>query len=262
MFSFYICLYDYWNVSVNATTYKNKILTLPEEKRESGIWNGIFKMMEGGSYYDYYIKEWAGVDQEDGSAMWYKDIVDKDNNVIGRETTKLYSEATDYKVGCALPDIYGGFGTSVNAYGFDLSVSFSYQLGGKGYDYTYAGLMNSAQGAGTNFHNDILNAWTPENKNSDIPKLNAKASSNNSTSSRFLTSASYLSLQNISVGYTLPRNWISKIRCESIRVYFVADNVALFSARKGYDPRTNWKGESNYNYSALRSISGGLTVKF
>ena len=251
-----------WNVSVNATTYKNKILTLPEEKRESGIWNGIFKMMEGGSYYDYYIKEWAGVDQEDGSAMWYKDIVDKDNNVIGRETTKLYSEATDYKVGCALPDIYGGFGTSVNAYGFDLSVSFSYQLGGKGYDYTYAGLMNSAQGAGTNFHNDILNAWTPENKNSDIPKLNAKASSNNSTSSRFLTSASYLSLQNISVGYTLPRNWISKIGCESIRVYFVADNVALFSARKGYDPRTNWKGESNYNYSALRSISGGLTVKF
>ena len=251
-----------WNVSVNATTYKNKILTLPEEKRESGIWNGIFKMMEGGSYYDYYIKEWAGVDQEDGSAMWYKDIVDKDNNVIGRETTKLYSEATDYKVGCALPDIYGGFGTSVNAYGFDLSVSFSYQLGGKGYDYTYAGLMNSAQGAGTNFHNDILNAWTPENKNSDIPKLNAKASSNNSTSSRFLTSASHLSLQNISVGYTLPRNWISKIRCESIRVYFVADNVALFSARKGYDPRTNWKGESNYNYSALRSISGGLTVKF
>jgi hypothetical protein len=122
--------------------------------------------------------------------------------------------------------------------------------------------MNSAQGAGTNFHNDILNAWTPENKNSDIPKLNAKASSNNSTSSRFLTSASYLSLQNISVGYTLPRNWISKIGCESIRVYFVADNVALFSARKGYDPRTNWKGESNYNYSALRSISGGLTVKF
>ncbi len=54
--------------------------------------------MEGGSYYDYYIKEWAGVDPEDGSAMWYKDIVDKDNNVAGRETTKLYSEATDYKV--------------------------------------------------------------------------------------------------------------------------------------------------------------------
>ena len=50
--------------------------------------------------------------------------------------------------------------------------------------------------------------------------------------------------------------------CESLRVYFVADNVALLSARKGYDPRTNWNGESNYNYSALRSISGGITMKF
>lgn len=55
---------------------------------------------------------------------------------------------------------------------------------------------------------------------------------------------------------------IAKLGCESLRVYFVADNVALLSARKGYDPRTNWNGESNYNYSALRSISGGITMKF
>ena len=95
-----------------------------------------------------------------------------------------------------------------------------------------------------------------------MPKLNAKESNNNSTSTRFLTSTSYLSLQNISVGYTLPKNWIAKLGCESLRVYFVADNVALLSARKGYDPRTNWNGESNYNYSALRSISGGITMKF
>ena len=250
-----------WNISVNATTYKNKILTLPEEKRESGIWNGIFKMVEGGSYYDYYIKEWAGVDPEDGKAMWYKDVTDKNGNTT-KETTKTYSEATDYKAGCALPDLYGGISTSLNAYGFDFSIALTYQLGGQGYDYTYATLMNSAQGAGTNYHNDILNAWTPENKYTDVPKLNAKESNNNSTSTRFLTSTSYLSLQNISVGYTLPKNWIAKLGCESLRVYFVADNVALLSARKGYDPRTNWNGESNYNYSALRSISGGITMKF
>ena len=64
-------------------------------------------------------------------------------------------------------------------------------------------------------------------KYTDVPKLNAKESNNNSTSTRFLTSTSYLSLQNISVGYTLPKNWIAKLGCESLRVYFVADNVAL-----------------------------------
>lgn len=205
--------------------------------------------------------EWAGVDPEDGKAMWYKDVTDKNGNTT-KETTKTYSEATDYKAGCALPDLYGGISTSLNAYGFDFSIALTYQLGGQGYDYTYATLMNSAQGAGTNYHNDILNAWTPENKYTDVPKLNAKESNNNSTSTRFLTSTSYLSLQNISVGYTLPKNWIAKLGCESLRVYFVADNVALLSARKGYDPRTNWNGESNYNYSALRSISGGITMKF
>ena len=126
--------------------------------------------------------------------MWYKDVTDKNGNTT-KETTKTYSEATDYKAGCALPDLYGGISTSLNAYGFDFSIALTYQLGGQGYDYTYATLMNSAQGAGTNYHNDILNAWTPENKYTDVPKLNAKESNNNSTSTRFLTSTSYLSLQ-------------------------------------------------------------------
>ena len=85
----------------------------------------------------------------------YKDVTDKNGNTT-KETTKTYSEATDYKAGCALPDLYGGISTSLNAYGFDFSIALTYQLGGQGYDYTYATLMNSAQGAGTNYHNDIL----------------------------------------------------------------------------------------------------------
>ena len=76
--------------------------------------------------------------------------------------------------------------------------------------------MKSAQGAGTKYHNDILNAWTPENKYTDVPKLNAKESNNNSTSTRFLTSTSYLSLQNKSVGNTLPMKLFAKLGCESL----------------------------------------------
>lgn len=250
-----------WNVSVNATHYKNKILSLPPEKKESGVWNGIFKMVEGGSYYDYYIKEWAGVDPADGAAMWYMDEVDANGNVT-KVTTKQYSSATDYNVASALPKVYGGFNTTLDLYGFDLSVNFSYQIGGKGMDYTYRELMHSGTSAGHNFHRDILNAWTPENPNTDVPKMNAKSTSDNSTSSRFLVDASYLSLQNISFGYTLPKTWLRKLGCENVRLYFVADNVALLSGRKGYDPRMNWNGETKYNYSALRTFSGGLSLRF
>lgn len=250
-----------WNVSVNATHYKNKILSLPPEKKESGVWNGIFKMVEGGSYYDYYIKEWAGVDPQDGAAMWYKDEKGADGK-ISKVTTKNYSDGTDYNVATALPKVYGGFNTALEAFGFDLSLNFSYQIGGKGMDYTYAGLMHSGTSAGYNFHRDILEAWSPENPNTDVPKLNTKSTSDNSTSSRFLVDASYLSLQNISFGYTLPKSCLRKIGCSNVRFYFVADNVALLSGRTGYDPRMNWNGESKYNYSALRTISGGLSLKF
>lgn len=251
-----------WSLSLNATTYKNKILKLPPEKKESGVWKSKFKLVEGGSFYDYYIKEWAGVDPEDGSAMWYKDVVDEKGYVTGKETTKLYSEASDYNVASALPKLYGGISTSLDLYGFDFSMNLSYQLGGKGYDVTYAWLMHSGNREGTNFHNDILNAWTPENRYTDVPKLNQKASSAASTSSRFLVNASYLNLQNISLGYTLPKNWIRKIKCENLRIYVVADNIALLSGRRGYDPRVNWNGETNYSYSAIRTISGGVTLKF
>ena len=70
-----------------------------------------------------------------------------------------------------LPKVYGGFGTSVTAYGFDLSVSFAYQLGGRILDYTYQGLMDVAA-TGSALHKDMLKAWTPENKNTDVPRMN------------------------------------------------------------------------------------------
>ncbi|MCS2956008.1 hypothetical protein NXX53_00075, partial [Bacteroides salyersiae] len=85
-----------------------------------------------------------------------------------------------------LAKVYGGFGTQLNAYGVDLSVQFSYQLGGKLYDGTYEALMHRGDGAGTNFHKDVLEAWTPENPNSNVPRLCASDDTNQKQSSRFL----------------------------------------------------------------------------
>ena len=250
-----------WTMGVNATHYKNKILSLPPERKETGIVSGNFRMMEGGSIYDYYLKEYAGVDPQDGSAMWYKDVTDANGNVTGKTTTKVYSDATDYNLGSALPAIYGGFNTAVQFHGIDLSVNLSYQIGGKGYDRIYANLMSSGS-EGQNWHNDILKAWTPENTNTNVPRVQNAEQYANTYSSRFFTNASYLNLQNITLGYTLPKTWINVLQLESVRFYFVADNVALLSKRKGFDPRQNWSGESDYNYAAIRTISGGLQVRF
>lgn len=168
--------------------------------------------------------------------------------------------------GNTLPTFYGGFGTTLNAYGFDLSVQFSYQLGGKIYDYGYASLMHSGktQSLGKNWHVDALEQWTPENPNTNIPQLNAQNTYDfgDKESDFFLVSSNYLSLQNITLGYTLPAKWTRKIFLESVRIYGAADNVAIWTKRKGLDPRTSMASMSNGAYSLMRNISGGIRVTF
>ena len=162
-----------------------------------------------------------------------------------------------------LPKAYGGFGTSVEWNGIDFSIDFQYQLGGKVYDSAYAGMMALTNNRGSALHVDMLNAYSASNTGSSIPRLVYGDSYAASTSDRFLTSASYLSLQNITLGYTLPKKWTSKIDLQKVRIYFVADNIWTWSKRQGLDPRRYITGDSgNGYYSSIRTISGGITVTF
>lgn len=190
--------------------------------------------------------------------MWALKEPDSD----GKTVTSVYSKASENKFasGDILPKVYGGFGTSVSAYGFDLSIAFAYQLGGRILDYTYRELM-STEATGSALHEDMLNAWTPENRNTNVPRLNVNDLYTNRSTDRFLTNSNYLSLQNITFGYTLPKNLTRKFQIEGIRLYMVADNVALLTARKGLDPRQGYVSADNV-YSPIRTISGGISLNF
>lgn len=276
-----------WNIYANVSYNKNKILEL--DPSLGGEWisgNTIFR--EGENINQFYIREYAGVNPETGAPQWWMDqekveedadgnpmkdengnpkyVLDADGNpVIEKVTTESWSNATQYAQGDWLPKVYGGFGTSVNAYGVDFSIAFNYQLGGKLYDYTYAALMHSGYSrAGQNWHVDILNSWTPENTETDVPRVNTADQYTTSVSDRFLVSSNYLSLQNITLGYTLPSKWTKKLHIEKLRVYAVADNVALCAARQGLDPRQAYdmSAETSSVYSPIRSVSGGISVTF
>lgn len=259
-----------WDIRLNLTHYKNKVTYLPEERKTmetsgiKGFSSGNYFYGEGISLYTFRLKEFAGVN-ENGESLFYKDIKDESGNVIGRETTNSYSDADYYLCGTALPDVYGGFGTSFSYKGFDLSADFTYQIGGQVYDSDYANMMASptTSGRGTNFHADLLKSWTPENPNSSIPRFQFGDTYSASTSSRFLTNASYLGLQNINAGYTFPTFMTRKIGLEKLRVYVAADNIWYWSKRQGLDPRQSITGSvTNSYYAPIRTISGGLTVTF
>ena len=255
-----------WEAHANITYYKNKISKLADERKSmevdgvQGYSSSSYYYGEGESLYTFYMKRYAGVDENTGLALYYKDVKDENGNVTGQTTTTDYSTATYHLCGTALPDAYGGFGTSLSFKGFDFSVDFSYQLGGQVYDSDYASAMGND--IGHVFHKDILDSWTPEH-HTNIPRMQYNDQYTASTSDRFLTSASYLSLNNIQLGYNLPKTLISHIAVEKVRFYVTADNVWVWSKRQGLDPRQSITGSvTSAYYAPMRTISGGITVTF
>ena len=260
-----------WNLTLNMSHYKNKVTKLASERKNAtvegydGYIDGNKFVGEGLSYYTWYIPKYAGVDQETGLSMWYKDVKDAKGNVTGRTTTTTYSEATNYLGESSLPDLYGGFTTAFEFYGVDISAAFAYQIGGKSYDSGYAAAMASPYGSmgGTNIHKDIAKSWTPENPSASVPRFQYGDDTSTSLSDRFLLDASYLNISNIQVGYTLPVSFTRKFGVERLRVYLACDNVYYWSKREGFDPRYSFTGTTGYtNYAPIRTISGGINIQF
>ena len=268
-----------WNANFNLTYVKNKVLRLPDDIKKTVVdgYPGYVNLdksfvskykyfvAEGLPLYTWYYPEYAGVDQETGEALYYKDIIDEETGeVTGRETTNDPAIATDYRIGDAMAPLYGGFGTSIQFYGFDLSVNLNFQIGGLARDYVYASLMHTGAATATNWHKDIYKAWTPQNTNTDVPRLkDGESYGQTAMSSRFLTNASYLNLQNVNFGYTLPAKLTRKVGIESVRIYFSGENLGFISMRKGFDPRYNIAGYTNPElYSPIRTLSGGINLVF
>ena len=250
-----------WSINFNGLHYKNTVTRLPEELREKGFTRGNQIMKEGGSIYDFYMVKWGGVNPDNGDAQyWIK------NPATGQFELK---QSADYEsvnslqyAGSAIPDLQGGFGTTLHFYNFDLALQFSYQLGGKFLDSQYMGLMHTG-GNGRGWHTDIRNRWTPENRNTDVPRLQFNSQNIVATSDRFLIDASYLSLRNLSLGYNFGPEVTEKLKLSRLRYYITADNVYLWSKRQGLDPRASIGGTNTYAvYSPIRTVSMGLSVSF
>lgn len=257
-----------WDVTFNATHYTTEINELPDMYKEEGLTRGSYqKWEEGFSPYSFFMRKYAGVDNETGESLWYMDELDEEGNVTGQTTTNLWTDATRYRTDKdATPDLYGGISTSVEFKGFDLSIQTAFQVGGYVYDGVYGNFMHtgSANDVGQNWHRDILKRWTPSNTETNVPRIDRYSDGNN-ISDRFLTKADYFSLRNVVFGYTLPSHMTSDYDIETLRFYVAADNLFFMSKRQGFDPRMYFSGvntATDMNYSPIKTISVGLNLTF
>ena len=265
-----------WSITAMLAHNTTKILKLPQQKTQDyggyvdngtghECWYEVGKPL-----YNMLLPEYAGVN-EHGQALYYvdTDVAVKDRSSFPNKkrngTTTKISEASFYEQGSVLPKASGGFSTTVEAYGFDATFTFDYQLGGKVYDSRYASLMNpvESQPTGSNFHKDVLKSWTPNNTSSNIPRFQYGEDYSAKSSNRWLTNASYLNFQSFTVGYTLPRTLTERYKISTLRVYVAGENLYFWSARKGFDPRYSFDGNKSVGvYSPTRNITGGLQVTF
>lgn len=266
-----------WGVGMNATFFRNKIVRLPEENRKDGIITGSKKLAEGKSIYEFYLEDWKGVDPENGRSIYeidadlygskgYNDPTSPEFKGIDANRPNLTYDATIAKKaysGSSIPKVYGGFSTDVSWKSLNFSMSFAYQLGGKGFDYSYYRAMSPSNREISSRHVDLLKAWTHPGDKSNIPAFGRGKlfKYNFASSNQFLTSRSGLMLKNVSLSYDLPKKWYQVLGLKSLRIGLVGENLFLLSARKGYNPMQNFSGSGTYaSYDFSRSITANLSL--
>ncbi len=258
-----------WSVTLNATHMKNKITKLPVDPFTSSN----HRIQEGESRYNFYLRQWKGVDPATGSSYYVVDdkFLETSEALIeinGKTYTTNINEAEYAIVANAIPTINGGLTTTATYKGFSLSLSFYYQLGGKMYDTSYSSLMSPSTGSLSYqaLHVDMLRRWQKPGDVTDVPRISNGSDATNLTgaSDRWLVSSDMLELTNINFGYTFPKQWTNVLGVNELRLFTSANNVFQFTARKGIYPRKNISGYSSNGdvYLPARVFNFGLNVTF
>jgi TonB-linked SusC/RagA family outer membrane protein len=254
-----------WTTSVNATWIQNQITELPSA---SITGTNYTNLVVGQPLYNFYIREYAGVDPADGRPMWYIDQPNATTGAVTKTTTKTWSAATRYYEGTSLPNWTGGMTNNFRYKNFDLNILIAASFGGKILDTDYAGLMHSAVGnsPGYNWSTDILNRWQSTSNPGDgiTPRLTTTTDDQgNSVSTRFLYSASYGRVRNLTLGYHLPQQWLNKIKFSNARVFVDYQNPLTFFGRKGLDPEEGGiQGVTNNTSVIYKTLSFGVNFGF
>lgn len=247
-----------WNVTLLGSAIRNKVTKLADDGEDILEGNVITRV--GESIYSYYLCRSAGVDPMTGDQLYWATIDENGQEVDPYITTKTtYAQASRYVAGSKFADFEGSIITDLRYKNFDFSLNLRYSIGGEMIDGIYNSMMSFYYPAQTK-HINLNRAWKKPGDITDIPRF--EHGKNYPTTDDMLIDASYFAIKNVTLGYTLPANWIKSSGLKNIRIYATGDNLALFTHLKGMDPQFSLSGGTDYTYTPSRVISFGIDVKF
>lgn len=251
-----------YSTTFNWTTFKNEITKMPDTQEL--IISGTKAYSVGHSIYDFYLREFYGLDSETGVSLYRTNNLTSNARVIGADTVTTVISEADYRYTghSSIPKFYGSWMNNFTYKSFSLGIQFTYQVGGKVYDSAYGTLMHGGN-YGTAMHVDALNRWQKPGDVTTVPRFdNGNVANLTGGSTRYLTDASYLQLNNITLNYKVPAALLSNIGAREANIFFAGENLALFSARKGMDAVGSFNGTVANTYNFNKVLSIGAKVKF
>ncbi len=244
-----------WTASVNISTYRNEVTKLVSPVSPASRTLG--RLAVGHPYGEFYGKQYAGVDPNNGDALYYK---------ADMTTTNLYSAGVDTVLGDPNPDFYGGFNNRFSWKGFDLDIQCQFVKGGDVYN--VAGFFQSVNGDYyDNQTVDQMNYWKKPGDVTNIPQPRLYAGNGAGKSSRWMQDGSYFRVKSVNLGYNIPRRIINRFKLDNVRLYLAGTNLFTFTDYSGYDPEINTTYTGNINLGhdfytppQARTITVGINI--
>jgi TonB-linked SusC/RagA family outer membrane protein len=253
-----------WTTSFNIGHNANKILTL--DGVQTRITNGNMIYLVGSPYYTYYLYEFAGIDPQDGEAMFYKNTQDDDGKIVDRTTTKKYTEASRILYKSPEPKVNGGLSNTLKYKLFDLSFLLTYQFGGYSYDNGAQKLDHGGGDIETNIPSYYSDRWQKPGDVTDIERFVANRGSESMAgiaSTRRIHSTDFIRLKNLTFGLSLPKQWLRTVKLEQVRFYVSGSNLWTWAKWDWFDPEAaSASGYVEWTQPPLKTATIGLNVKF
>lgn len=246
-----------WTTAFNLSHNKNKILKLADLP-----WfvDGRYVRKEGYPFNTIYLREYAGVDPETGSALYYDNQQDENGNYTKNKVTDP-GQASPIPLKDITPTISGGFMNTFNYKFIDLSFNLSYSFGGYSYDNASYILQDDGYSVISNKSTEQRRRWQKPGDITDVPRfVYGNKKGGNYNSSRAIHSTDHIRLKSLILGLNAPKAWLQKLGIGNARIYFSGTNLLTWAAYDQYDPEMN--GVVGFYTPPLKTYAFGLELKF
>lgn len=246
-----------WPTAFNLSHNKNKILKLADLP-----WfvDGRYVRKEGYPFNTIYLREYAGVGPETGSALYYDNQQDENGNYTKNKVTDP-GQASPIPLKDITPTISGGFMNTFNYKFIDLSFNLSYSFGGYSYDNASYILQDDGYSVISNKSTEQRRRWQKPGDITDVPRfVYGNKKGGNYNSSRAIHSTDHIRLKSLILGLNAPKAWLQKLGIGNARIYFSGTNLLTWAAYDQYDPEMS--GVVGFYTPPLKTYAFGLELKF